>query len=582
MKIPDQLANIQSRALRLAQETLKARGFTSLSNQEWEGSLDIQNFGSIQVTVTLPPEFPDSLPDVRVVDNFPTPLPHLEPLKNGKRKVCIGDGEGLFWNPERPGDFIQEALDRVRETIEDGLAKKNHDDFPQEFLAYWNAEITVASILDVNGLPRDVWISKLSSEKSWFPRQLLSNNKREAKAWATNLGFPVTDFQKALYLPLEKPIAVSLEKVETVQDFLSLIKDHGSLALINKILKRPLQLPTVFAISFPLSESLNHVLFGFSIPAPSTRELRNKSTAGFRPNRAPLRHQLRVMQKEPVFKVKFERFDIHYLLGRSGGIMDIQEKKVLVIGCGSVGSRIAEKLASSGITRFCLVDPDEYKNDNVYRHLLPLQFVGMNKAKALAVYLQGRFPGIQCQFHPTGILEGLNNEVVCIDDFDLAIVATGIETLELRLNQLFYGRFPSIFASVEPLGLGGHILLAGVPGQSGCLNCLYQNGQDLVPNRAFFTAPGQDVRRNHAGCGGTFLPFSPLDADRTALESAQLAVRLFLGEEVQSILLSWFGESTAFEKEGFKLSSRGSKIPPRTLIREERHINSNCKVCADQ
>ena len=68
------------------------------------------------------------------------------------------------------------------------------------------------------------------------------------------------------------------------------------------------------------------------------------------------------------------------------------ERRVLVAGCGSVGSRIAEDLARSGVRHFVLVDPDEVSLPNMARSVYARADVGRAKVAVLAERLRGIAP----------------------------------------------------------------------------------------------------------------------------------------------------------------------------------------------
>ena len=62
---------------------------------------------------------------------------------------------------------------------------------------------------------------------------------------------------------------------------------------------------------------------------------------------------------------------------------ELPKLKVGIVGCGSVGSKIAASLARSGIGNFVLVDSDVFFPGNVVRNALDLRSVGVNKTKAV-------------------------------------------------------------------------------------------------------------------------------------------------------------------------------------------------------
>lgn len=62
--------------------------------------------------------------------------------------------------------------------------------------------------------------------------------------------------------------------------------------------------------------------------------------------------------------------------------------RVAVVGCGSVGSKVAVHLARSGVGKFVLVDGDLLASGNLVRNELDWRAVGMHKSQALASRLQ--------------------------------------------------------------------------------------------------------------------------------------------------------------------------------------------------
>jgi sulfur-carrier protein adenylyltransferase/sulfurtransferase len=69
-------------------------------------------------------------------------------------------------------------------------------------------------------------------------------------------------------------------------------------------------------------------------------------------------------------------------------------KKVGIVGCGALGSKIAASLARSGVRSFVLVDDDILKPGNLVRHDLDVGSLGAHKAEALAARLKAITAGI--------------------------------------------------------------------------------------------------------------------------------------------------------------------------------------------
>lgn len=59
------------------------------------------------------------------------------------------------------------------------------------------------------------------------------------------------------------------------------------------------------------------------------------------------------------------------------------KKKVVIIGCGAIGSHIAEILYRSGVKNILLVDPERLRPGNIIRHLCGDEYTGQHKVVAV-------------------------------------------------------------------------------------------------------------------------------------------------------------------------------------------------------
>lgn len=69
-------------------------------------------------------------------------------------------------------------------------------------------------------------------------------------------------------------------------------------------------------------------------------------------------------------------------------------KRVGIIGCGSMGSKVAAMLARSGVGAFVLIDGDILNADNLVRNELDGYAVGMHKVDGLTTKLEAINPGV--------------------------------------------------------------------------------------------------------------------------------------------------------------------------------------------
>ncbi|MEM1152552.1 MAG: ThiF family adenylyltransferase [Pseudomonadota bacterium] len=257
--------------------------------------------------------------------------------------------------------------------------------------------------------------------------------------------------------------------------------------------------------------------------------------------------------------IRVRNFSPETMLPRGGAHTALREKSVLLVGCGSVGGEIADKLASAGIGKLHLSDPDTYSWDNIYRHMLPTSSVGFNKSFCIDFELENNYPWVRCQHDGKRLLD--HRDVERLKSFDLIIVAIGSPTHE-RLFAEFYRRtagLPAIMNTwLEGYGVGGHATLQ-VPGKKGCLFCAYVDNTSLsrgLASNLNFIVQNQDVTINHAGCGDLFLPYSGIDSSQTAVMASHLAVDYLLGNVSDSLSVSWRGGGHEAKAKGIELTHR--------------------------
>lgn len=247
------------------------------------------------------------------------------------------------------------------------------------------------------------------------------------------------------------------------------------------------------------------------------------------------------------------------LLSRIGVENQLSDKKVCLIGCGSVGGYIADMLSSSGVGEITLVDPDKFQLENLHRHYLGAHTIGNFKTDALKLTLEYKYPFIKINTSKSRLLDYCNFEK--LTRFDLVICATGNVTHQRRINEFIVQNkipTPLIFCWVEAYGVGGHAV-AVLPNSQGCLNNIFIDNESdepsLYPNINFIRKD-QKIKKNHAGCGTEFIAYSNIDAIQTATISSQLALKVLSNNLENSGYISWRGEQDLAIKNEIKLAHR--------------------------
>ena len=97
--------------------------------------------------------------------------------------------------------------------------------------------------------------------------------------------------------------------------------------------------------------------------------------------------------------------------------------KIHIVGCGSVGSTVAENLARMGVTKFVLWDFDIVENKNVVNQMFTQRDVGRPKVEALKDILLAINPDMEkeIELQPKGWQGKLMSGYIflCVDNIDL-------------------------------------------------------------------------------------------------------------------------------------------------------------------
>ncbi|MBA9077082.1 ThiF family adenylyltransferase [Rufibacter quisquiliarum] len=143
-------------------------------------------------------------------------------------------------------------------------------------------------------------------------------------------------------------------------------------------------------------------------------------------------------------------------------------EKVLVIGCGAVGSKAIFHLAKSGSTDLTLVDNDSILPHNLARHALLGDSLWQNKAEAVKSEIEKLFPNqkLNVKTYNESIVELFNSETNTLDirNHNFIIDATASNIVEKFLT---YSNLPShIRYSRMEIGDEGNLGILRIEGAS--------------------------------------------------------------------------------------------------------------------
>lgn len=488
--------------------------------------------GGEPAKLLLPLDFPARPAEVHVRRELCLAMPHVE--ESGK--VCLG-------TPTKPGDYESPAH-AVADTLRDFelFLEKSADsdwvknEFQRERLAYWArycetqkrmrgfaAPMVVQVVLQpfekhVEGnLAEFTHNSKDQRSQLWLatPGDIDANVVAHRHGWASGTlqrghALFVHMPRDARWTPSDWP-----ESLAELEWLVAEWTDH-ELSLVSWIEGKKNHKPQPFLIVLVQGT----VAFGFCLTSPLLPSL---MAVGLVP-------------------VLIERVDADWALARDHELAPLQKrrkKRVLLLGCGSLGAPVAELLARSGVGHLTLVDMELFEPENTARHVLGFSSVNQSKALEVAARLRREIPGVTAKGHVALASLWLAN-VATKGDFDLVLDCTGESSIRCLL---------SLFASeklgdcdiahlwMEPFCAAAHMVYLK-PEDRWPLD----DPADTLINVAAWPA---DVRVHLPACGSGFHPYGASDVMQVAGFSVERLLSHLDGDVNASTVWTWT-RGTAF------------------------------------
>lgn len=269
-----------------------------------------------------------------------------------------------------------------------------------------------------------------------------------------------------------------------------------------------------------------------------------------------------------------------FLLPRAGSTLNFQDKKILLVGCGSVGAHISKQLIQSGVGELSLSDPDLFKAENLYRHTLSILSNDYPKSHALKIEARFKYPYTKLHSYTHELMK-IPKDI--LREQSLIIIAIGNPTQERIFNEYMKSEnlnIPVIYTWLEGYGLGGHAIFVDEQMSKGCLQCNYidpSTEEIILYSNMNFLYPNQNITKDIGGCGTLFLPYSHLDSEQTALMVSRMAIDVLNNKLHTSSRISWKGPSDDAIKQNLDLKHRYHRY---TLASYEPYQQESCFVCS--
>jgi hypothetical protein len=511
----------------------------------WEFGIQCEN-GIRRLQVLLDEQFPFSIPYFFLLDRPPyLTWPHIE--RDGF--LCLITGTKAA-KPQCPAEMVGELFADAFDLIRDCETGANLSDFQTGFETYWERSIEdktlqVLSLLNLDGKSRfvQIWRGETTS--------VIGESEAQVLAWQRNRLGDRPQFDKtdtALLLWLAEAILPS-EYPTTAAGIYRLAQASK---LNRRLLERFARIGTspfhfVLAADTRNGPCLAAVKTSRPMMLDVRGKRRNQSANGFRPGKVSpgIVAQRLFSSSATATRIVVKRVDSDWVHGRGHDTRHrtLRDKKVLLLGCGSVGGPLAHQLVMAGIGSISIIDHQLLSWTNIGRHPLGAEYVDKSKAVALARELQKNFPHARVNgFLSTYEAFALEHPEF-VKDADLIISATAEWETENLLNlQKINGEIgcPLLYTWTEPHACAGHAV--AIVGASTCLQCgMTSKGAIRTPLTVW---KGSTETLSEPACGAVFQPYGPVELQGTISVAASITLDVLLGKVNDAAHRVWAGPKT--------------------------------------
>jgi molybdopterin/thiamine biosynthesis adenylyltransferase len=530
---------------------------------------------------------------VELNDSFPLVLPeiYLENAEdysamghvNWHGDICYKDKQGLALDYKKPEIILNACIYEALRTLQENYTDTNKVELQKDFKSYWESyylsiDFKTTCIITPNKIVKEIIACRdtRNERKTKFPSCLAIIEPEHNLNQYYHLIYSLKDNKKdkSIYIPLESfvmpPNPKQVWNSSNILDIYEKYTDSLTKIAVKKILEK-----------FKWSD-----YFTLVFSHPSLNFERTLWAVQFYRKEKALHPLLNPKDDWLVCPLPLRIHSKEYLLERCGSSITLDNKKVAVIGCGSVGAGIALQLAKAGIGELHLIDFDKMEIENIYRHVLGASSInntkgGYYKNFALKCEIESNIPYTKIEIF-NDKLQNVAKVKEIFNIYDAIVIATGDFTQELYFNSIHKKTsktIPVIYAWQDGFGIGGHAITVINDGNAGCLECLYTKSSGFEPHaKTSFIEYGQTISKHLGGCSGVFTPFSFLDASQTALLASRMVLKA-LQDKAKNEIRSWKGSDEQLKAEGYTASNWYKKSPEHFIQDDKNYISAYCAIC---
>lgn len=478
-------------------------------------------------------------------DLLDRPLPHVD----HRGKVCYLDEEAYRVDPYQPVQTLVNLLDQARKVLIDSLSGKNSAEVGYEFGPYWNADhkaVLVSTVQSGRASPWN-WV-KYKNLKGEEVQRIVVGSKEALEKYRNDCQgeFANRKHTNAYCIQLDSIALLPQSGDWPPRNFSQFY--HWLASVSEKAAKSLYRwLGTNAGACNPLLILLKTrsgtVGAELTLPRALKSSLEN-----------PARFRKQLLVDKGKVGTRFLRcvvYDITPKLQTTRNLLgkDLSGKRIVLMGCGTIGGYLAHLLVQIGAGReggeLRLYDGQDLSPGNIGRHYLDSRYLFENKAEACQHKLQQEYSFATVRAKPADF-----SDIGAVQKFDLLIDATGREAFSMALNEKILrqraGKSPCpevVYVWIDANGLCARVMFED--GAGGCYRCQQDlSGKDRYPAYKKET----DLVPMRYQCGESYVPYPP----SISVQAAALGLEM---------LLDWADGKTSpsFRQRRFSSKARSHK-----------------------
>lgn len=448
-----------------------------------------------EIYIVLDDTFPYEFPKVRLKQDYfdlVRNFPHI----NADATICCFDSTIVFPNVNEPENIIVSLLIQAKKILNDGLLNNNNSDIFDEFLAYWEMGLKGSSFYIIDDLPKHFSLMYCYYEKDF---KIIHTDIKTIKNFLSNCGFVFYQecLIKCVFIPFNSSIHFIPQNAYEMN--LAIRQNSNYYGQYARYIQKNYCQKNIVIFSLPAKSP---IICGFINP-------RIPQINGYRAGRSPLLMSLSRNKNLQIEKISVSNASQKRIFDRGGIGLNTESINICIIGCGSVGSNLAEAFASCGVNNYYLIDNDIISIDNIARHTCGFQYIGVPKTEAVRDNITKHNPNIICDVNNDNANLILEHSIDLIAYKDLIISTTANAPLEYHLLEKLNEekiKKPIVLMWVEPYSICGHAIL--INKHQDIFSELYDDNMSFL--ESVVKNPDQYYKRE-SGCQSTYMPYSGLN-----------------------------------------------------------------------